>query len=77
MYRMSPAPMSTPSSANTTPASGCMPANHGQARMLWAYTCGSELNNRGSTPAPPPMTTANATPHTSPMSAMRRASQRA
>ena len=56
--RTSPAPSSTPSSANTTPARGCIAANHGQASMAWASTSGSGLNSRGSTPASPPITTA-------------------
>ena len=56
MKRTSPAPMSTPSRANTTPARGCMTTNQGQAmQRLGRAPPGRARTAPGSTQAPAPI----------------------
>ena len=59
----SPAPIKTPSRANTTPASGCIITNQGHAIAACAYTRGSELNHRGTTCQPARISTPSAAPN--------------
>ena len=49
---MSPAPMRIPSSANTTPLSGCMTMNSGQSASARSMTAGSSVNACGSRSRP-------------------------
>ena len=51
-YAASPAPSSTPSRANTTPVSGCIPAKNHQAAGIAASTAGSRGEQRAAGPRP-------------------------
>ena len=62
----SPAPSSTPSIANTTPATGCSAAKNHQATGTAASTAASGVNTGGSTPDSAANSTPNPTPSTSP-----------
>ena len=62
----SPAPSSTPSMANTTPATGCSAAKNHQATGTAASTAASGVNTGGSTPDSAANSTPNPTPRTSP-----------
>ena len=77
MNAMSPAPISTPSRAKTTPAAGSMPTNHGHSRWAWWSTAGDDVNACGISTHPAAYTTLNAHPAHKPYRvtchAMRRA----
>ncbi len=65
-YAASPAPSSTPSRANTTPAAGWSPAKNHQAAGTAASTAGSVVNTRGSGPASAANSRPKPDPSTSP-----------
>ncbi len=74
---MSPAPSSTPSNANTTPAIGCSATKNHHACGISASTPASEVNTLGSTPATAAKTIPSSTPNTSPYRVICQANRRA
>jgi hypothetical protein len=74
---VSPAPISTPSSAKTTAASGCMSASIGQIASARSITAGSEVNARGKVPASASSSAAKRQPATSDQPIARAATARA
>ena len=75
--RMSPAPMKTPSRANTTPFTGCMTATRRSIQAASSRTAGSDVKTCGNTVCSATMTTPSATPASSPHSTIRRPIARA
>src|SRR4051794_20226255 len=67
----SPAPISTPSRAKTTPASGCISARNHHTTSAWASTAGSSVNSGGSTGRRASSSTATAVPVPSPQRTTR------
>ena len=74
MNRRSPAPKKTPSSANSTPAIGIIPASHGHSTAAWCSTAGSDVKIRGITVCPSASTAANTSPRIAPAPISLRAS---